>query len=784
MKVRRLHDCLPLSKNSAASLAPALRRIWNSRLGLLAVLLSKSVSFAAGPDIAIEQLPGQPLGGVTVWGDNSFGQAHVPVAARSGVQAIAAGDSHTVALKNDGTVIAWGRSGEGQTSVPAGLAEVQRIAAGFNHTVVLKRDGTIAAWGDNSAGQLTVPAAARSGVQAIAAGYNRTVALKRDGTVIAWGNDENGQTTLPRGLSGVRAISAGDAHTVALESDGTVAAWGWNIHGQTTVTAGLTGVQAIAAGNFHTVALTEHGSIAAWGRSFDGQTAVPAGLSGVQAIAAGGYHTVALKGDGTVAAWGRNFDGQTDVPAGLAGVVGIAAGLAHTVALQNSTVIFGNQNLSTASAQKTFTIKNSGDTALHIHSVSVVGGNADDFSVTTAATLGEISASNGSTTFSVAFIPSASGLRTATLRVLSDDADEGNFDIEISGTGAGTLPSRPTSAADDTGLTAGKQPVDIDVLANDPGANRGLAVITFPTLPQHGTVSVVGGKVRYVPSGALPLTGDIFTYHYDDGNGGTGTGVVPISHFATLAGEYDGLIEADPAGTGEERHRQSGHLRVTVSKTGVCTGALTFGGTRMISGRRTDARRFAFKNRLDNAGNSTRIFPPDPNQPRTVDLPPVTLALHFDADTGTVTGTAASSGSSAPFVSEVALARRAGIRALAGKYPLQIEPDHTPGAPADTGTARVKIARNGSVITVGRLADGAAFSSSTFLHADQTFPLYAVLYQGRAETRGSLRGIVQLPGELADTSLLEWFKPARPRDPLFPDGFGLSAGVVFQSPLK
>ena len=782
MKVRRPHDCLPLSKSSAALLGPVLRRVWNLRLGLLAVLLSKSASFAAGPEIAIEQSPGTPLGGVIVWGNNSFGQADVPAAARSGVQAIAAGDSHTVALKNDGTVMAWGRSGEGQTDVPAGLADVQSIAAGWNHTVVLKRDGTIAAWGNNSAGQLTVPAAARSGVQAIAAGYNRTVALKRDGTVIAWGNDENGQTTVPRGLSGVRAIAAGDAHTVALQSDGTVVAWGWNIHGQTTAPAGLTGVQALAAGNFHTVALKDDGSLVAWGRSFDGQTDVPVRLSGVQAIAAGGYHTVALKNDGTVAAWGRNFDGQTDVPAGLTGIVRIAAGFAHTVALQNSTVIFADQNLSTTSAAKTFTIKNTGDAALHLSSVSVVGGNADDFSVSTTTTLGEIPASTGITTFTVAFIPTAPGLRTATLRVLSDSADESAFDIALSGTATGTLTTRPASAADDTALTTGKQPVDIDVLANDPGADRTRAVITFSTLPQHGTVSIVGGKVRYIPSGALPLAGDIFTYHYDDGHGGTGTGTVPIGNIAALAGDYDGLIEADPAGTGAERHRQSGHLRVSLSKTGVFTGALTFGGTRVSPGRQPDARRFAFMDRLDSAGNSTRTLQHRTSQHRSIDSlisPPITLALHFDAATGTITGTATSSESSTPFTSELTLARRTAVRSLAGKYALQMEPDPSPGTPDGIGAARVKIARNGRVITVGRLADGAVFSSSTLLHAGQTFPLYAVLYRGNVETRGSLRGTVQLPGETAVASELEWFKPARPRDRFFPEGFAVSPSAQF-----
>ena len=49
--------------------------------------------------------------------------------------AIAAGGGHTVALKQDGTVVAWGGNSYGQTTVPAGLSGVVAVAAGGSHTV-------------------------------------------------------------------------------------------------------------------------------------------------------------------------------------------------------------------------------------------------------------------------------------------------------------------------------------------------------------------------------------------------------------------------------------------------------------------------------------------------------------------------------------------------------------------------------------------------------------------------------------------------------------------------
>jgi hypothetical protein len=295
------------------------------RLPLAALQQKQFFRLHNGPTVALNN-----NGTVVAWGWNGDGQTNVP-AGLSGVTAIAGGYTHTVALKSDGMVVAWRDNSYGKTNVPAGLSNVTAIAAG-SHTLALKSNGTVVAWGDHGWGQTTVPAGL-SNVTAIAAGLTHSVALKSDGTVLAWGDNSYGQTTVPAGLSGVTAIAGGGAHTVALKSDGTVMAWGYNGWGQTTVPAGLGGVTAIAAGGNHTVALRIDGTVVAWGNNGYGQTTVPAGLSGVTAIAAGYYYTVALKSDGTVVAWGDNSRGQTTVPAGLSGVTAVAAGSYHAVAL-------------------------------------------------------------------------------------------------------------------------------------------------------------------------------------------------------------------------------------------------------------------------------------------------------------------------------------------------------------------------------------------------------------------------------------------------------------------
>jgi RHS repeat-associated protein len=209
----------------------------------------------------------------------------LPDLSRHGV-AIAAGASHSLAIRNDGTVCAWGLNSSGQlgnNSTTNAKSPVQvrnltgatAVAGGASHSLALKSDGTVWAWGLNSSGQLgngttttsKIPVQVKNltNIIAIAAGANDSLALKSDGTVWAWGLNSSGQlgngtttnATTPvqvKNLTGIATIGSGASHSLYATTVGVASAAGLNGSGQlgngTTVNAST----AVAVTNLHNVA--------------------------------------------------------------------------------------------------------------------------------------------------------------------------------------------------------------------------------------------------------------------------------------------------------------------------------------------------------------------------------------------------------------------------------------------------------------------------------------------------------------------------------------------------
>ena len=299
----------------------------------------------------------------------SAGTAVVTATVRGGqtedsISAMALGEYHTVTLKDDGSLWAWGNNSRGQlgdgttinrnSPVQAGMTkDWATVATGSSHTIASKMDGSLWAWGYNNQSQLGDGTATSSSkpVQvgtdkdwaAAAAGSFYTIALKSDGSLWAWGQNSSGQlgdgtTTIRRTpvqvgtASDWISITAGSTHTIALKNDGSLWAWGNNTRSQLgdgTITNRNTPKQvgtdkdwvSIAAGEYHTIALKSDGSLWAWGHNNYGQLGdgtntgrnAPFQIGEAldwAAIAVNGNHNIALKNDGSLWTWGYNQYGQ------------------------------------------------------------------------------------------------------------------------------------------------------------------------------------------------------------------------------------------------------------------------------------------------------------------------------------------------------------------------------------------------------------------------------------------------------------------------------------------
>jgi alpha-tubulin suppressor-like RCC1 family protein len=150
---------------------------------------------------------------------NSYGETNVPPDLTN-VVAVAGGDYHSVALKADGRVVAWGWNFYDQTNVPAGLSNVVAIACGSYHNLALKTDGTVVAWGagtdkyfpGHDYGQASVPEWATNVIQ-VAANGDYSLALRRDGTLVGWGWQY--APLYWDGISNIVAVAAGGSHVLA-----------------------------------------------------------------------------------------------------------------------------------------------------------------------------------------------------------------------------------------------------------------------------------------------------------------------------------------------------------------------------------------------------------------------------------------------------------------------------------------------------------------------------------------------------------------------------------------
>lgn len=336
------------------------------------------------------------------WGGNQHGQVGNSTTNSSGQKTriqistdntwidIDGGYQHSVALKSDGTIWAWGYNDQGEigdnsttdakTPIQIGIdSDWTDVEAGYQYTMALKSDGSLWIWGSCDAVTSKVPLqfGTASDWAKIAGGWNHSYGIKKDGTLWAWGAGRLGdgvttssKTAVAIGTDLWSEIAAGENYSIGIKADGTIWGWGISDYGQAGTTGGYKSVPTqigtdanwskVTAGQKHTVAIKTDGSMWSWGSNGgtnnlgDGTNISSRNTPGQigtatdwDMAAAGNSHTMALKKDGTLWAFGYNGVGplgdNTLFVAEMPTQIGtdkwskVAVGTAHTLAIGTST---------------------------------------------------------------------------------------------------------------------------------------------------------------------------------------------------------------------------------------------------------------------------------------------------------------------------------------------------------------------------------------------------------------------------------------------------------------
>lgn len=218
--------------------------------------------------------------------------------------------TYCLALKNDGTVVCSNICGNIRDHLwemddVSSWSDIVAVAAGWSHNVGLKRDGTVV-----YAGHVSKSAAEAlptwKNIVAIDAGQLITVGLKADGTVVACGDEVPDVSA----WSGITAVSAAGSYVMGLKEDGTVVAASGKRNDPRCDVSAWTDIVAICAGLNHCVGLKADGTVVATAivdKDYDlGQCNV-GNWTDIVAVSANYTHTLGLKSDGTVVAVGADY---------------------------------------------------------------------------------------------------------------------------------------------------------------------------------------------------------------------------------------------------------------------------------------------------------------------------------------------------------------------------------------------------------------------------------------------------------------------------------------------
>ncbi|GGD82268.1 hypothetical protein GCM10011514_52870 [Emticicia aquatilis] len=239
---------------------------------------------------------------------------------------------------------------------------------------------------------------------------------------------------------------------------------------------------------------------------------------------------------------------------------------------------FGSVATSSGAIIRTFIIENTGTGALNLSGSPkvAISGNTADFTVSLQPST-PVAATNGTTTFQITFDPTTTGLRTATVSIANDDADENPFTFGIQGVGncdAGTFP--PASISGNTNLSCSVTSVQRTASgggtyqwSNNLGTNSAISITSSGTytVTITGTNGCTATATTSVTLDNTPPNASI------SGNVNLSCSVTSVQRTASGVGNY---LWSNSLGTSATVNIiSSGTYTVTVTGANGCTATAT-----------------------------------------------------------------------------------------------------------------------------------------------------------------------------------------------------------------
>jgi alpha-tubulin suppressor-like RCC1 family protein len=321
-----------------------------------------------------------PLENAYAWGGNANGRLgddtdtsrSSPVSVVGGFSdwvSSSGGRDHSLGVRANGTLWAWGLNSNGRlgdnsitsrrspVSVVGGFTDWISASAGGYHSLGVRANGSLWAWGNNGNGQLgddtitsrrspvSVVGGFTDWISASAGGFH-SLGVRANGTLWAWGNNSNGRlgddtvtdqsspVSVVGGFNDWVSASAGRRHSLGVRANGSLWAWGYNGNGRlgdnsntdrsspVSVVGGFTDWISASAGFAHSLGVRANGSLWAWGYNSSGRlgddtvtdrsspVSVVGGFTDWISASAGGAHSLGVRANGSLWAWGPNSFGR------------------------------------------------------------------------------------------------------------------------------------------------------------------------------------------------------------------------------------------------------------------------------------------------------------------------------------------------------------------------------------------------------------------------------------------------------------------------------------------